>query len=147
LLDLAAQHIAHWHTLGHRFLKVTVNVSSRHFASLDFVAQVHALYNKYQLPLGSLCLEITESGLIANLDLATQIIEGLAPLKVKLCLDDFGTGYSALGYLHQLPIHILKIDSLAQSLNFEVVAEGIETQEQLNILQATQCNYGQGFLK
>ena len=113
-----------------------------------------------------MCLEITESGLIANLDLATQIIEGLAPLKVKLCLDDFGTGYSALGYLHQLPIHILKIDksfidhlnktnnplveailSLAQSLNFEVVAEGIETQEQLNILQATQCNYGQGFLK
>jgi len=166
LLELAAQHIAHWHTLGHRFLKVTVNVSSRHFASLDFVAQVHALYNKYNLPLGSLCLEITESGLIANLDLATQIIEGLAPLKVKLCLDDFGTGYSALGYLHQLPIHILKIDksfidhlnkrnnplveailSLAQSLNFEVVAEGIETQEQLTILQTTQCNYGQGFLK
>ncbi|CAI86257.1 GGDEF domain-containing protein [Pseudoalteromonas sp. HL-AS2] len=166
LLDLAAQQISTWHQQGHRFLKVTVNVSSRHFASLDFVAQIHAIYNKYQLPLGSLCLEITESGLIENLDLATQIIEGLSPLKVKLCLDDFGTGYSALGYLHQLPIHILKIDksfidhlhdsanplvdailSLAISLNLAVVAEGIETAEQLAILQTTQCNYGQGYLK
>ncbi|GAA58513.1 GGDEF protein [Pseudoalteromonas sp. BSi20652] len=166
LLDLAAQHISDWHQQGHRFLKVTVNVSSRHFASLDFVAQIHALYNKYQLPLGSLCLEITESGLIENLELATQIIEGLSPLKVKLCLDDFGTGYSALGYLHQLPIHILKIDksfidhlqdssnplveailSLAQSLKLEVVAEGIETIEQLTKLQTTHCEYGQGFLK
>jgi diguanylate cyclase (GGDEF)-like protein len=166
LLDLAAQHIAKWHQQGHRFLKVTVNVSSRHFASLDFVAQIHAIYNKYNLPLGSLCLEITESGLIENLELATQIIEGLSPLKVKLCLDDFGTGYSALGYLHQLPIHILKIDksfidhiqdttnplvmailSLAQSLKLEVVAEGIEIAEQLSILQSTQCDYGQGYLK
>ncbi|ALQ08573.1 MULTISPECIES: EAL domain-containing protein [Pseudoalteromonas] len=166
LLDLAAQQISDWHQQGHRFLKITVNVSSRHFASLDFVAQIHAIYNKYQLPLGSLCLEITESGLIENLDLATQIIEGLSPLKVKLCLDDFGTGYSALGYLHQLPIHVLKIDksfidhlqdstnplveailSLAQSLKFAVVAEGIETVEQLTILQSTQCDFGQGFLK
>ncbi|MEL0639009.1 EAL domain-containing protein [Pseudoalteromonas aliena] len=166
LLDLAAQHISNWHKLGHRFLKITVNVSSRHFASLDFVAQIHSIYNKYQLPLGSLCLEITESGLIENLELATQIIEGLSPLKVRLCLDDFGTGYSALGYLHQLPIHVLKIDksfidhlqdstnplveailSLAQSLKLAVVAEGIETQEQLTILQSTACDYGQGFLK
>ena len=166
LLDLAAQHIALWHQQGKRFLRITVNVSSRHFASLDFVSQIHAVYNKYQLPLGALCLEITESGLIENLALATEIIQGLAPLKVKLCLDDFGTGYSALGYLHQLPIHVLKIDksfidhlhhgknplvdailSLAQSLDLDVVAEGIETIQQLGILQATQCNFGQGFLK
>lgn len=166
LLDLAAQYIALWHQQGKRFLRITVNVSSRHFASLDFVSQIHAIYNKYQLPLGALCLEITESGLIENLALATEIIQGLAPLKVKLCLDDFGTGYSALGYLHQLPIHILKIDksfidhlnhgknplvdailSLAQSLELDVVAEGIETQQQLAILQVTQCNFGQGFLK
>ncbi len=166
LLDIAAKQIAEWTQQGKRFLRITVNVSSRHFASLDFVSQIHAIYNKYQLPLGSLCLEITESGLIENLALATQIIEGLAPLKVKLCLDDFGTGYSALGYLHQLPIHVLKIDksfidnlkddanplvdailSLANSLELDVVAEGIETQTQLAILQRTQCHFGQGFLK
>ena len=166
LLDLAAQHIALWQQQGHRFLRVTVNVSSRHFASLEFVEQLHEIYKKYQLPLGSLCLEITESGLIENLELATQIIQGLSPLKVLLCLDDFGTGYSALGYLHQLPIHVLKIDksfidnlkatanplidailTLAISLDLIVIAEGIETAEQLTILQKTQCDYGQGFLK
>ncbi|MCF7500329.1 GGDEF domain-containing protein [Pseudoalteromonas sp. L1] len=166
LLELAAKQIFAWHKQGTPFLRVTVNVSSRHFASLDFVSQIHDLYKKYQLPLGSLCLEITESGLIGNLELATKIIEGLAPLEVKLCLDDFGTGYSALGYLHQLPIHILKIDksfidhlrkehnplvdailSLAQSLKLDVVAEGIETEQQLNILKQTQCKFGQGFLK
>ncbi|WP_213608526.1 EAL domain-containing protein [Pseudoalteromonas sp.] len=166
LLDLAAGHIALWQQQGHRFLRVTVNVSSRHFASLEFVNQLHAIYKKHQLPLGSLCLEITESGLIENLELATQIIQGLSPLKVLLCLDDFGTGYSALGYLHQLPIHVLKIDksfidnikttanpvidailTLAISLDLIVIAEGIESPEQLAILQKTQCNYGQGFLK
>ena len=166
LLDLAAQHIALWQQQGHRFLRVTVNVSSRHFASLEFVEQLHAIYKKHQLPLGSLCLEITESGLIENLELATQIIQGLSPLKVLLCLDDFGTGYSALGYLHQLPIHVLKIDksfidnlkttanplidailTLAISLELIVIAEGIETAEQLTILQKNQCDYGQGFLK
>ncbi|NMR26617.1 EAL domain-containing protein [Pseudoalteromonas sp. NEC-BIFX-2020_015] len=166
LLELAAKQISTWQQQGKRFLRITVNVSSRHFASLDFVSQIHAIYNTYQLPLGSLCLEITESGLIENLELATKIIEGLSPLKVKLCLDDFGTGYSALGYLHQLPIHVLKIDksfidhlkdtptplvdailSLASSLELDVVAEGIETQQQLTTLQQTKCNYGQGFLK
>ena len=166
LLDLAAQHIALWQQQGHRFIRVTVNVSSRHFASLEFVEQLHEIYKKHQLPLGSLCLEITESGLIENLELATQIIQGLSPLKVLLCLDDFGTGYSALGYLHQLPIHVLKIDksfidnlkttanplidailTLAISLDLIVIAEGIETAEQLTILQKTQCDYGQGFLK
>lgn len=166
LLDLAAQQIANWTKQGLSFGRVTVNVSSRHFASLDFVSQIHALYAKHQLPLGSLCIEITESGLIGNLELATKIIEGLSPLEVKLCLDDFGTGYSALGYLHQLPIHILKIDksfidhlskgqnplvdailSLAQSLQLDVVAEGIETNQQLAILKQTQCKFGQGFLK
>jgi diguanylate cyclase (GGDEF)-like protein len=165
LLDLAAQHIASWHQQGYKFLKITVNVSSRHFASLDFIGQIHALYNQYELPLGSLCIEITESGLIENLNIANKIIEGLSPLKVKLCLDDFGTGYSALGYLHQLPIHILKIDksfidhlkndsnplveailSLAKSLNLQVVAEGIETEAQLNILKSTLCDFGQGYL-
>ncbi|KAF7766102.1 hypothetical protein PUND_a1878 [Pseudoalteromonas undina] len=166
LLDLAAQHIALWQQQGHRFLRVTVNVSSRHFASLEFVEQLHSIYKKHHLPLGSLCLEITESGLIENLELATQIIQGLSPLKVLLCLDDFGTGYSALGYLHQLPIHVMKIDksfidnlkttanplidailTLAISLDLIVIAEGIETAEQLTILQKTQCDYGQGFLK
>ncbi len=166
ILHLAAKQLAKWQTHLPEHFKVTVNVSSRHFSSLDFVDFIHSIYNDYKLNKGILCIEITESGLIENLDLATRIIEGLKPLDVKLCLDDFGTGYSALGYLHQLPIHILKIDksfidniaegdskplveailTLAESLKLEVVAEGIETQEQLEILQKTTCKYGQGYL-
>ena len=108
---------------------------------------------------------ITESGLIENLSLATKIIEGLDPLGVKLYLDDFGTGYSALGYLHQLPIHVLKIDksfvdqltqkenplvdailSLAHSLKLTVVAEGIETPKQWALLKRKSCQFGQGYI-
>jgi EAL domain-containing protein (putative c-di-GMP-specific phosphodiesterase class I) len=126
---------------------------------------MRSLYIKYQLPNGTLCLEITESGLIENLTLATRIIHGLAPLGVKLYLDDFGTGYSALGYLHQLPIHTLKIDksfidqlthkenplvdailSLAQSLKLNVVAEGIENPKQWALLKRKGCQLGQGYL-
>ena len=167
LLEQAAKQISVWQKQTKSNFTITVNVSSRHFSSLDFVTFIKKLYQKYQLKTGSLCIEITESGLIENLSLATQIIEGLKSLGLKLYLDDFGTGYSALGYLHQLPIQVLKIDksfidnlkngqknplveailTLAESLNLEVVAEGIETQEQLDILKLTSCNYGQGYLK
>lgn len=166
LLEQAAKQIQLWQQQTDTLFRVTVNVSSRHFANLEFVSFIDRLYRTYQLRSGSLCIEITESGLIENLSLATKIIEGLAPHQVKLCLDDFGTGYSALGYLHQLPIHILKIDksfidhlqngqnhplveailTLAQSLNLEVVAEGIEFQSQLEVLIQTSCTFGQGFL-
>ncbi|SFC38226.1 diguanylate cyclase/phosphodiesterase with GAF sensor [Pseudoalteromonas denitrificans DSM 6059] len=166
LLKQAAKQISQWQSEYKTHFTITVNVSSRHFSSLDFVSFIKNLYQIYKLKTGSLCIEITESGLIENLALAKEIIEGLQSLGVRLYLDDFGTGYSALGYLHQLPIHVLKIDksfidnlqndnnplvdailSLAKSLKLEVVAEGIETQEQLDILKQTSCNYGQGYLK
>lgn len=166
ILELAAKQLRLWQEALPENFKVTVNVSSKHFSTLEFADFIQRLYYEYNLPLGSLCIEITESGLIENLSLATEIIEQLKTCGVKLCLDDFGTGYSALGYLHQLPIHILKIDksfienlkcgeshplvdailTLASSLDFDVVAEGIETQEQLEVLKQTKCQYGQGFL-
>ncbi|RXF05840.1 EAL domain-containing protein [Pseudoalteromonas sp. PS5] len=165
LLTLAAAQLKRWKDQGQPPIRVTVNVSSRHFASLEFVDTIRELYQRYELHSGSLCLEITESGLIANLALATKIIHGLASLGVKLYLDDFGTGYSALGYLHQLPIHVLKIDKsfidqltekenplvdailkLAQSLNLTVVAEGIEQQTQWQLLKQKGCQFGQGFI-
>ena len=166
ILELAAKQLRLWHGTLPEDFKVTVNVSSKHFSTLEFADFIQRLYFEYKLPLGSLCIEITESGLIENLSLATEIIEKLKTCGVKLCLDDFGTGYSALGYLHQLPIHILKIDksfidnlncgenhplvdailTLASALEFDVVAEGIETQTQLDVLKQTKCQYGQGFL-
>ncbi|OHU86736.1 MULTISPECIES: EAL domain-containing protein [Pseudoalteromonas] len=165
LLKLAAQQLQSWRQEGSPMIRITVNVSSRHFASLDFVTYMQQLYIDYQLPNGALCLEITESGLIENLKLATKIIQGLEPLGVKLYLDDFGTGYSALGYLHQLPIHVLKLDksfvdqlthkenplvdailSLARSLDLKVVAEGIENPKQWALLKRKGCQFGQGFM-
>ena len=165
LLELAGAQLQKWRRSGMPTIRVTVNVSSRHFASLEFVDFMKEIYTKYQLPNGTLCLEITESGLIENLSLATKIIEGLDPLGVKLYLDDFGTGYSALGYLHQLPIHVLKIDksfvdqltqkenplvdailSLAHSLKLTVVAEGIETPKQWALLKRKGCQFGQGYI-
>ncbi len=167
LLEVAAKQLKSWLKSGKKGISVTVNVSSRHFTSLDFAIYIDKLYDRYGLPDGALCLEITESGLIENLGLATDIINRLALRRVKLCLDDFGTGYSALGYLHQLPIQVLKIDksfvdnlseegdnplvdailTLAKSLELEVVAEGIEHQAQLRVLQNTHCDFGQGYLK
>ncbi|MEJ6473581.1 bifunctional diguanylate cyclase/phosphodiesterase [Pseudoalteromonas piscicida] len=165
LLTLAAKQLKRWKDQKQPKARITVNVSSRHFASLEFVDIVKRLYQDYDLTPGSLCLEITESGLIANLALATKIIKGLESLGVKLYLDDFGTGYSALGYLHQLPIHVLKIDKsfidqltekenplvdailkLAQSLNLTVVAEGIESQTQWQLLKQKGCQFGQGYI-
>ncbi|WP_440053659.1 bifunctional diguanylate cyclase/phosphodiesterase [Pseudoalteromonas sp. T1lg65] len=165
LLSLAARQLAEWNKQTKQPICVTVNVSSRHFASADFVDTIESLYHKHKLSPGSLCLEITESGLIENLALATKIIRGLESLGVRLYLDDFGTGYSALGYLHQLPIHVLKIDKsfvdqlstegnplvdailgLARSLNLNVVAEGIETQKQWQILKQKGCEFGQGYV-
>ena len=165
LLKLAAQQLQQWRKQNYPATRITVNVSSRHFASLDFVDTIEQLYHDYQLSPGALCLEITESGLIANLALAITIIQKIESLGVKLYLDDFGTGYSALGYLHQLPIHVLKIDKsfvdqltekenplvdailkLAQSLNLTVVAEGIELQQQWQLLKQKGCQFGQGFL-
>ncbi|MCG9760401.1 EAL domain-containing protein [Pseudoalteromonas sp. Isolate6] len=165
LLELAAKQLKRWKAQKQPKIRITVNVSSRHFASLEFVDTIQQLYHRYELTPGSLCLEITESGLIANLALATKIIQGLESLGVKLYLDDFGTGYSALGYLHQLPIHVLKIDKsfidqlterenplvdailkLAQSLNLTVVAEGIELETQWQLLKQKGCQFGQGYI-
>lgn len=166
ILKLAAKQIKLWQANLPSDFKITVNVSSRHFSTLEFADFIQRLYFEHQLQPGRLCIEITESGLIENLSLATEIIEKLKACEVKLCLDDFGTGYSALGYLHQLPINILKIDksfidnlndgsnhplidailTLAGSLDLDVVAEGIETQTQLDVLRKTSCHYGQGFL-
>jgi EAL domain-containing protein (putative c-di-GMP-specific phosphodiesterase class I) len=111
-------------------------------------------------------LEITENILISNYGEATQVFNELQSLGVQLEIDDFGSGYSALGYLQHLPINIIKIDksfideigkggrgtelvraivSMARELDMETIAEGIETQEQLQELKSLLCGYGQGY--
>ena len=112
-------------------------------------------------------LEITESVVMENAELATQFFKRLKALGVQLSIDDFGTGYSSLGYLHRFPLDTLKIDrsfvgrigeaaenieivrtivSLADNMGMEVVAEGVETLSQLSQLRKLNCQYGQGYL-
>jgi diguanylate cyclase (GGDEF)-like protein/PAS domain S-box-containing protein len=145
-------------------LYVSVNLSVKQFTQPHLVEQVAVALHKAGLDPSSLKLEITES-MLMNADAAIQMLSQLKALGVDISIDDFGTGYSSLSYLHRLPFSNLKIDRsfvnsmsankesfeivrtiirLAQSLNLTIVAEGIETNEQLEMLQALKCEYGQG---
>lgn len=147
-------------------LVVSVNLSGKQFIQPDLVEQVASALIETGLPPRSLKLEITESYLMENSDLAVTTISRLRALGLQLSLDDFGTGYSSLSYLHSLPVSFLKIDRsfvtrmmenkensemvetiirLAQNLKMKVIAEGIETTEQMAHLQMLNCEYGQGY--
>lgn len=114
----------------------------------------------------SLKLEITESTLMTYSEVTRDVLQQLSDRNIQLCIDDFGTGYSSLSYLHQFPVHLLKIDrsftqrigvqnqdteivrtilALAHNLSMNVIAEGIETVEQLAELRRLGCEYGQGY--
>jgi diguanylate cyclase (GGDEF)-like protein/PAS domain S-box-containing protein len=145
---------------------MSVNVSSRQFATVDFASEIEAVLEMTGLAPSKLKLEITESAFIDDLDAARDIVERLRVLGVACSLDDFGTGFSSLSYLHQLMVETLKVDrsfvgrvgrgqagakmlhaivSLGHSLGMDVVAEGVETREQLTHLEALGCEYAQGF--
>ena len=143
-----------------------VNLSVKQFSQQDLIEKVAAILQETKLAPTSLKLEITESAVMENVDTATKMLKELRELGVQLAMDDFGTGYSSLSNLHRFPINTLKIDrsfitrmvennenaeivrtisGLAQNLGMDVVAEGVETREQLNILRALGCKYGQGY--
>ncbi len=148
-------------------LTISVNLSVKQFAQPDLVGRIRQILQDTGLNPKSLKLEITESAIMENADLAAKMLKELQVLGVQLSLDDFGTGYSSLAYLHRLPIDTLKIDrsfisrldsdseqleivraiiTLAWNLGMEIVAEGIETNRQLAQLRALRCEYGQGYL-
>ena len=148
-------------------LTISLNLSSRQFAQPNLTHQIEEVLRQTALPAESLMLEITETTLIDEIELAAAKIEQLHILGVGIEIDDFGSGYSAMGYLRNLPVNILKIDrsfistlgvtksggpiiqamiAMANSLDIKVIAEGIETEDQLNNLRALECDYGQGFL-
>lgn len=148
-------------------LSVHVNLSGRQFAQGGLVEEVDRVLTETGLAPSRLKLEITESVIMVNPELAVELLKGLKALGTRLCIDDFGTGYSSLSYLLRFPADTLKIDrsfvnalgkggrnedivgailSLARSLDMEVVAEGIETAEQRDILTQLGCGYGQGYL-
>ncbi|WP_062289731.1 EAL domain-containing protein [Nostoc piscinale] len=147
-------------------LTISVNFSGKQVMQPDIVKQVQQVLHNTGLEPSSLKLEITESLLMDNFELANAMLSQLTTLNIELHMDDFGTGYSSLSYLHRLPLRTIKIDrsfisnigsrgenleivraiiTLAHSLNMSVTAEGIETVEQLAQLKALQCDQGQGY--
>jgi EAL domain-containing protein (putative c-di-GMP-specific phosphodiesterase class I) len=147
-------------------LRVCVNLSARQFARNGLADHVESLLMQTGLGGGQLGLEMTESSLISNVNGAVNVLHGLRNLGVSLHMDDFGTGYSSLSHLHRFPFDVLKIDrsfvqrmeqgeqpmqivhtilELARVMRMDVVAEGIETEEQLKLLQRMGCRYGQGY--
>ncbi len=148
-------------------LAISVNLSSKQFLQTDLIERISQMLLKTGLDARSLKLEITESVVMENAGEATAMIRQLRDLGVELYMDDFGTGYSSLSYLHRFPVSTLKIDrsfinrmsprnedseivrtivALAHNLHMEVLAEGVETKEQLAQLKALNCEYGQGYL-
>ncbi len=147
-------------------LSVSVNLSGKQFAHPDLCDKVRAILDETGIIPLSIKLEITESSLVENPDAAAQILRQLKDLGVRISLDDFGTGYSSLSYLHRFPIDVLKIDrsfvnrmsvsknseivrtiiTLAINLGMEVIAEGVETEEQVAQLASMHCDYVQGYL-
>lgn len=148
-------------------LTINVNLSGRQFSQGGLIEQVQDVLSKTGLAAERLKLEITESVIMENPEMAVDLLKRLKALGMRLCIDDFGTGYSSLSYLLRFPADTLKIDrsfvsalgrsgrnedilgaivSLAKSLEMDVVAEGVETVEQRDILRALGCQYGQGYL-
>ncbi len=147
-------------------LGVTVNVSARQITGLDFLDTVTSAVRQSNLKPGDLRLEITETALMENPELAEFVLRELRVLGVKVYLDDFGTGFSSLSYLHRFPVDTLKIDrsfvanltgtnrqpafvegivALAKAIGTQVIAEGVETEGQLNEVRRMGCAEAQGF--
>ncbi|NYT60872.1 EAL domain-containing protein [Alcaligenaceae bacterium] len=155
-----------WQTAGLANLRVTVNLSARQFTELDLAQSISAILDETGLEPQYLNMELTESLAMANVERSIDTLRQLKQLGLRVSLDDFGTGYSSLSYLTQLPIDILKIDrsfvcdlathsdgaaviiaiiTLAHSLNLQVIAEGVETEEQFKYLQENGCDQMQGY--
>jgi diguanylate cyclase (GGDEF)-like protein len=171
IVKQACLQIAHWqkqiqnHTLKN--LEVEVNLSIIQLAQPNLVEQIEEIIQETKIARRGLKLEITESIFMERVQTSQPTLERLKARGLELILDDFGTGYSSLEYLQKLPISTLKIDrsfiqnlentdhnqkiveatiNLAHTLGLDVVAEGIETLEQLKILKHLGCDYGQGYL-
>jgi len=168
ILEQACKKITEWNLVTpEKLLTLSVNISARSLLDLALSDRVASAIKTHQVQASNLYLEITETALIDDIELATTCINKLESLGVRMAIDDFGTGYSSLRYLKNLQVGVLKIDrsftdglsvdhgdgvivkaviDMASALNMAVVAEGIETQHQLDVLKGLGCEYGQGYL-
>jgi diguanylate cyclase (GGDEF)-like protein/PAS domain S-box-containing protein len=164
----ACRQISEWRAslIAHRHLTISVNLSAKQFLQPNLVEDIRKLLHELALPPEALKLEITESTVMADPSAAVEMLQQIKSLGIHLAIDDFGTGYSSLSYLHRFPLDTLKIDRsfisgmgndgegmeiartilpMANNLRLDVVAEGIETVQQVALLKKLQCKYGQGY--
>jgi len=167
VLRKACEQTKIWHTKGLTSLQVAVNVSPSQLLSANFIDCVTEALNEFDLEAKFLEIEITEEVMVKDQDTCISVLKKIHEMGISIAVDDFGTGYSSLGYLNRFPLSKLKIDrsfvtnihqdksnnaivraiiALSMSLKVKVIAEGIETDEELTELKTLGCNQGQGYL-
>ena len=167
VLRNACAQLKHWRDIGLPEIRMSINMSARQLAEKGIVKHISGLLKDYNLPGHCLEIEITENTIMSDMDSVIHKLKALSKKGVDIAIDDFGTGYSSLSYLHKLPIQTLKIDrafikevnmkhtgnsiintivAMAKGLNLNVIAEGVETQQQLDYLVEIDCSEAQGYL-
>ncbi|MDW7673437.1 MAG: EAL domain-containing protein, partial [Bacillota bacterium] len=167
IIKTACRQAVEWQNTAFPLCSLSVNLSARQFRQTKLLELVNQVLIETKLPPQRLILEITETTAMDDIEYAIYILKKIRQLGVRIAIDDFGTGYSSLSYLKKLPIDIVKIDhtfvrdiisdpadaaiataiiTMAHSLNIKVVAEGVETKEQLMLLKAKNCDKVQGYL-
>jgi len=155
-----------WQDRGYGRLHIAVNVSARHFRQADFRDRVMQILRETRLDPACLGLELTETSIMENPEAAAELLTEIRSMGARVAIDDFGTGYSSLSYLKHLPIDTVKLDrsfvngatshpddaalvmaiiTLAHNLGLKVIAEGVETEEQMNFLRLLRCDEAQGY--
>src|SRR3569832_1652976 len=166
VLRESCRQLRRWHDMGYTHLRIAVNLSPRQFSQPDFESVITRILEETGLPAAALDLEITEGMLAQPSENNIATLERLSLMGIQLSIDDFGTGYSNLAYLQRFPIHALKIDrsfvssighdtndtalvkaiiAMANSLHLKVLAEGVETAQQVDFLKSHGCPLAQGF--
>lgn len=167
LMESLFRQMADWNARGINFGIISMNISSVQLSRDALAERLLELMNRFSVPCHQVCIEITETTLMADTEMVSENLKRLKSAGITLSIDDFGTGYSSMGYLKQLDADHLKIDRsfiigigenesdehivrattvLAHSLGMEVVAEGVDSDVQLEFLRSISCNYIQGFL-
>jgi len=166
LFQTVCQQLKMWHQRGIQDIQVAINLSPRQFMQKNLLDMVGQCIEQYHIIPGTLNVEVTESIMMRDVDQAINILQALKAVGISVALDDFGTGYSSLSYLKRFPVDKLKIDKsfinnlfsdsddasiinavilLGHNMNMQVVAEGIETREQMLFLMRQGCDIGQGY--
>ena len=167
VLKQACKQARMWHEAGFKSLSMTINISAIEFDQAKLIGHIEGVLAETGMPPELLELDIAESVLMQDAEMSVKILQSLKEIGVRIAIDDFGIGYSSMSYLKHFPIDILKIDrslthdiifdsnsseiilaiiGLARSLNYSVLAEGIETKEQFDFLYSLKCNRAQGYL-